>query len=148
MKYRVRLGCRVQPVRRRFVADTPEEKKLTKALICNALFLPGAGHFMLGARLEGAIMMVSSLTFLIAPIVRFIRAFQASLRGQTAPTTSGSIGIVEALSQAWKAHWLFILICFMAVLFIWGFGMAGIALRMRRAKEYDSNGPDDPGAGC
>ncbi len=105
---------------------------MTRALILNALILPGSGHIMIGATLQGVTMASVTIVFLLAPIIRFITAFQAAMRSQPPPGVSGPLGIVAAVGQAWKIHGAFILICLFAVVLVWAYGIGDIAWRIKK----------------
>ena len=115
--------------------DSDDSKKLTRALILNALVLPGSGHVSIGVTLLGVSMALATLVFLIAPIVRFLTAFQSALESQPPPGVSGSLGVVAAMGTAWKAHGGFIVVCLVAVLMLWAFGIADIARRIKTGRE-------------
>jgi hypothetical protein len=108
------------------------DKKMTRALILNALVLPGSGHISIGLRLQGIIMAAATIVFLIAPIVRFLVAFSGALKGAHTPGVSGSLSFIAAMGTAWKTHWAFILISFLAVILLWMYGIADIAVKIRR----------------
>ena len=111
-----------------------DSKKLTRALILNALVLPGSGHISIGDTLKGVTMASATIVFLLAPIIRFITAFQAAMRSQPPTGMSGPLGVLAAVGQAWKAHGAFILICLLAVVLVWAYGIGDIAVRIRRGR--------------
>jgi hypothetical protein len=119
--------------------ESESSKKLTRALILNALILPGSGHIMIGATLQGVTIASATIVFLLAPIIRFITAFQSAIRSQPPPGVSGPLGILAAAGQAWKAHGAFILICLFAVILVWAYGIGDIAVRIRRGKIKDDD---------
>ncbi len=109
-----------------------DEKKLTRALIMNALLLPGSGHYYIGARVQGSFLALATVVFLAAPAIRFVIAFSFALKNTLPTGVSGSLGILAAMSYAWRAHGGFILISLLAVLILWAYSIADIAIRIRR----------------
>ena len=124
------------------MGEGEESKKLTRALILNALVLPGSGHITIGDTLKGVTMASATIVFLLAPMIRFITAFQAALRSQPPPGVNASLGILAAVGKAWKAHGAFILICLFAVVLVWAYGIGDIAVRIKRGKVEDENRGD------
>lgn len=116
------------------MGESEDSKRLTRALILNALVLPGSGNISIGDTLKGITMASATIVFLLAPIIRFITAFQSAMRSQPLPGVPGSLGVLAAAGQAWKAHGAFILICLFAVILVWGYGIGDIAVRIRRGK--------------
>lgn len=120
------------------MGESQESKKLTRALILNALVLPGSGHVYIGDTLKGLIIASATMVFLLASIVRFVSAFSAALRSQSLPGVGASLGALAAMGQAWRMHGAFILICLFAVILLWAYGIGDIALRIRRGRTGDT----------
>lgn len=116
-----------------------DDKKLTRALILNALVLPGSGHIFIGSKLLGSTLAAATIIFLLAPIIRFLAAFSEALKTPPQPGITGSLGLIAAAGKALSAHWAFILLCFLAVILIWIYGISDIAMRIKRGKTSNSN---------
>jgi hypothetical protein len=119
------------------MGEGEESKRLTRALILNALVLPGSGHVTIGDVFKGVTMASATIVFLLAPIIRFITAFQAAMRSQPPPGIEGSLNVLAAVGQAWKAHGAFILICLLAVILVWAYGIGDIAVKIKRGRTGD-----------
>ncbi|MFH1830672.1 MAG: hypothetical protein ABH871_07855 [Pseudomonadota bacterium] len=111
-----------------------KDKNLMRALIMNALLLPGSGHYFIGAKRKGLLMAVATLIFIIAPAIKFVTTFSYALEHQPPPGVSGSLGILAAMGFAWKAHGGFIVISIFTVILLWAYGIADIAIRILRNK--------------
>ena len=121
------------------MGESQESKKLTRALILNALVLPGSGHVYLSETLKGLVIASATMVFLLASIVRFVTAFSAGLRSQPMPGMSGSLSVLAAMGQAWKMHGAFILVCLLAVVLFWAYGIADVAVMIKRGKVTQEN---------
>ncbi len=120
------------------MGEGQDSKRLTWALILNALVLPGSGHVSIGATAKGLLIAAATMVFLIAAITRFFTAFQSALVSGPPRGAGASLGFLAAAGRAWSAHGGFMAVCLFAVLLLWAYGVADIAWRIRRGRANET----------
>ncbi|MFA4874465.1 MAG: hypothetical protein WC690_03905 [bacterium] len=110
-----------------------KKHNLAGALLLNALIMPGSGHYAMGFRLRGTIIMSSILILVILPIVLFTGRVLGAIHG--AMNGSGPmVRSVSAFSGSWHALRGFILFCVAAIVAIWIYSIVDMAIKMRKEK--------------
>lgn len=109
-----------------------QKQNWSMALMANAFALPGIGHMMVGRWTSGIILSVSTLIFIILPIIRYAMTMMNSLISAS-DLARGMPQATYSAASAWSANKGFILTCLALAAFVWIFGIVDIWLMKRKA---------------
>lgn len=102
-------------------------------MIFNALVLPGSGHILIGERARGYCLSGITLLLVLVPMMSYMIAFYRALSARSLDVGAKIYG-TSALSAAWAANSILILICIAGILLMWIYGIVDLVIRNRRQR--------------
>lgn len=106
-------------------------KNLNLAIILNAFVMPGSGHIVLGLRLKGFTIGALTLIFLLFPIAHYTAMVMNVLSQVRSMDDPRIFRTMDAISNAWHMDKNLILVCMLAVVVLWLYGILDLVLVKR-----------------